>query len=473
VFNNLGTVELVACLLTNNSAVGGNGGTSSGSAANGGVGGTAFGGAIFNNGGTTRLSSVLAISNSTVGGQGGLPPAPYRGGDARGGMVCSSGGELTMTNCTIVGNSSLVGAGSTGLPPTNAAIAQGGAIFEAGGTLVLDSTELRNNMARGGDSPFGNTYQIKPGNASGGAIYAQDGSLSIVRCKITMNEANGGAAYRNSGTGEATGGAVYNQGILHVTDTRFATNRSVAGSGSSVNANGFGGGLYNANTAIVERVLFDHNLANGGNGGFFSTPGGWPGADGFGGGIFNSGALAMTNCTLALNSAQGGNPGGPNAASGSAFGGGIFATIATAALMNTTVSSNFVIPGFNHVGGGFHLGANIANTNGSVTLRNSLVAYPGRTLMRGARSPTAAITYARTVRRISAAAPASTSPIRSCFRSRTMADQRSQWHLLRAVRRLIGRLPPERLRQTSEASHGPMAQAWIWALLNWDRECPH
>lgn len=45
-------------------------------------------------------------------------------------------------------------------------------------------------------------------------------------------------------------------------------------------------------------------------------------------------------------------------------------------LMNATIASNSAVPGIYYSGGGSSLGANIANTNGASSLRNSLLAGP-------------------------------------------------------------------------------------------------
>jgi hypothetical protein len=93
----------------------------------------------------------------------------------------------------------------------------------------------------------------------------------------------------------------------------------------------------------------------------------------------------MTNCTTALNLAQGGeaygiggpNPGGPV---GTGAGGGVYdASNGVFTAVNGTIASNSVSSvagGYNWTNYGFADGANIAVTNGTIWLRNSILAYP-------------------------------------------------------------------------------------------------
>jgi hypothetical protein len=110
-----------------------------------------------------------------------------------------------------------------------------------------------------------------------------------------------------------------------------------------------------------------------------------PGADGLGGGIYNAGALTVTNSTFALNLASGGNAGYYNAFAkpgGNASGGAIYST-GSVVCVNVTIASNLTVAGsgsapyYTSLLMGANFGANIANTNGTFTLRNSLLAYPG------------------------------------------------------------------------------------------------
>jgi hypothetical protein len=126
------------------------------------------------------------------------------------------------------------------------------------------------------------------------------------------------------------------------------------------------------------------NLAKGGNASDWFGASHVPAGHGLGGAVFNASQLIMTNCTTALNLAQGGeaygiagNPGGPV---GTGAGGGVYNTsngVFTA--VNVTIASNSVssVAGYyNWTNYGFADGANIAVTNGTIWLRNSILAYP-------------------------------------------------------------------------------------------------
>ena len=109
--------------------------------------------------------------------------------------------------------------------------------------------------------------------------------------------------------------------------------------------------------------------------GSFGTPDAtYPGGDSAGGAIFNSGNLAGTNCTFALNQSEAGGTRGydPNIFGGTAYGGAVYNSAGNIALMNVTIASNSVIQGFRSPPS---YGANLGNTNGTLLLRNSLVAF--------------------------------------------------------------------------------------------------
>jgi hypothetical protein len=92
IYNVGGSVSLVSCVLSNNRARGGDGGTGNNSLTANGAGGAAAGGAIFNEGGTISLWNVTALNNEAHGGAGGtysdLLGRKYgNGGSAMGGFI--------------------------------------------------------------------------------------------------------------------------------------------------------------------------------------------------------------------------------------------------------------------------------------------------------------------------------------------------------------------------------------------------
>lgn len=108
------------------------------------------------------------------------------------------------------------------------------------------------------------------------------------------------------------------------------------------------------------------------------------GGNGLGGGIFNASQFTATNCTIALNSTVGGDGSqcscGRLGYSGNAMGGGVFNNAtATFIAMNLTIASNSCSsPSILYVTtNDIAAGSQIANTNGTLRLHNSLIAYGG------------------------------------------------------------------------------------------------
>lgn len=382
VFNNGGAVHVTECIVTNNIAVGGVGGTSPGSFFQAGSGATSSGGAVFNLGGIVRVENSIAISNVANGGLGGAGSGGRnQGGDGGGGFLASFGGDITITNCTFVGNQVIVPAASA--PMITSARAEGGAIA-ASGVLGVASSEFNGNAAIGAEGS-------SAGRAAGGAIAFTQGIAQIVGSHFTANRAQGGDSGGSEGVaGNADGGAIYNFGLLTIAEARLTGNQAIGGGKGTRNGVGSGGGLFNSGTGSVVRALFDRNVALGGMGGKYLTSIFYSGSNGLGGGMANVGFLALTNTSVVTNFARGGdayaNPGsaGPGSSAGDARGGGVYNTAGTLLGMNVTIAANILVAGafdplYANDGGKTSalLGANVANTNGNLTLRNSLLAYPG------------------------------------------------------------------------------------------------
>jgi uncharacterized delta-60 repeat protein len=150
-----------------------------------------------------------------------------------------------------------------------------------GGSLSIEGSLFEGNSAQGGDGmDLGSSYQPVFGDAKGGAVFNYSGSLELRNSTLMNNQAIGGTVVPTCGTcyfgafaGQGLGGAVYNEGTLHI-----------------------------ANCTAVG------NAANGGQGAWHNDWGGWAtGGPGYGGAIFNgSNTLSLLNVTLAANSVQGG-----------------------------------------------------------------------------------------------------------------------------------------------------------------------
>jgi hypothetical protein len=368
--NDRGIVQLVSCLLSNNWSQGGRAGVDDPTAnpRRQALAGIGRGGAVMNLGGTLYFDSVYAISNTTVGG---LALSPFFNvpecGPALGGALGSQGGLVVINDSTFVGNISMARSGMA----SQSGFSRGGAIDAAETSLSISGSTFLGNAAlveMAGQSG-------RPGSSFGGAMSIFSGSAIVSSCRFEDNRAQGGQGFRASGTGAGEGGALYNLGILEIEKCSFATNQALAGNFSNQNESGRGGGIYNGGTARVLESTLHHNVAQGGSAGSFGPIGSSsPGGDGLGGAFYNRGALWVTNSTLAWNGARGGDASGSDVSvpGGIAAGGAIYNTGENLFLMNATVAHNSVLPG---VRTATLLGANAANTNGVLALRNSLLAY--------------------------------------------------------------------------------------------------
>ena len=373
--NDGGNVILFDCTLTNNTA-------QSLVLTNG----VALGGALFNNGGNVWLFGCSISNNIVVGGFNntyldtgtGIP-----GGQGLGGALFNTNGSLTIVNCLINSNSCT----STGLPFANS-FSYGGALYQASGLVAITNSFFGGNLALGNSAVviYAESYPpAQPGY--GGALAATAGSVVIENSRFSGNTAQGGNDGYN--LSQAFGGAIYSSAVLNIGNSTFSGNQAVSGTGAfatdGTNLSGNGGAIYNLGSATFNGCVLYSNIAQGGsslnenleegNGGFA-----------FGGGIFNAAQLAITNCTLALNSAIAGSGSSsdfgppPAGVNGNALGGGVFnASGATFNALNITIASNYCIasgPGFSGTNG-LAAGCQVANTNGTLALHSSIIAYGG------------------------------------------------------------------------------------------------
>jgi hypothetical protein len=268
-------------------------------------------------------------------------------------------------------------------------LTMGGAAFQASGSLTIANSIFASNLALGGNGVASTGDAGPPSPAYGGALAATAGSVTIDQSQLFANAARGGYAGFHGAAAAATGGAVYSASTLTASDSSFFGNQTLAGGNafpfSGPSAVGYGGAIYNSGTAALNSCSVYSNYIQGGSGsatGLGSTPG--SGGLGLGGGIFNASQFTATNCTIALNSTVGGNgqglgPSGPFGISGNAIGGGVFNnTSATFIAMNLTIASNSCIsPSGFLLTNGIAAGTQVANTNGTLRLHNSIVAYGG------------------------------------------------------------------------------------------------
>ncbi len=364
IYNNGGTVALVSCVLTNNSAQ---------SLI---LNGLARGGAIFNNGGSISLLNSMIVNNTAIGGTSSLGPTFSTGTAALGGAIFNTNGSLYLIGCNIYGNSSQnVGEFES------AGQAMGGAIYQTLGTSVVINDIFFSNLAAGGNAYAGSPSPSgSPG--FGGAVANNSGKFMVGSSQFLSNSVTGGAGGSHSPAGSAYGGAIYSAAQLSVKDSSFIGNQSDAGGNAYITfAVGSGGAIYNSGTATFDRSLIYSNEAQGATGGS-PVPSGSVAGSGFGGGIFNASQFAATNCTIAFNSAIGGVyiDYGATGTGGTALGGGVFNnTSATFIALNLTIATNRCSSPAGGTGStsGLAAGSQVANTNGTLRLHSSLLAYGG------------------------------------------------------------------------------------------------
>lgn len=273
---------------------------------------TDAGGAIYNSAGSSVTVSHSSFhDNGAYFAAGAIESAPF-------GLSTGATTTLTIEHCSFTGNR-VVG----NLFPGSGA--SGGAIRAVAGVLTVSHSCFLENEARGGDALAGNG-----GLGRGGAIYMARtvvaGTLlpyevSISNCAFHDNWARGGTGSAGRNGGEGRGGALMalGAGTLDVSNSRFEGNEAQGGTGGAGGNGGIaqGGGFYSdvlGGTAATVTVSNSHIAGNVVRGGL-----GVAGGNALGGGIYNGATIPvfnMTQCTVTGNAAEGG------AAQG--IGGGIY-----------------------------------------------------------------------------------------------------------------------------------------------------
>ena len=364
IYNDGGTVTLVGCTLTNNSAQ---------SLIYGGL---ARGGAIYNNAGTLSLYESVLASNSVTGG-GYLSSTFPDGtvGTGLGGAIYNTNGTVAIVGCSLTGNIS-----SSSCAPQGTGVAMGGALDQASGTMTIEESVFTLNQAVGGP---GAGVALPASPAYGGALAVSGGALAMDHCVCSLNTASGGPSGNHSQSASAYGGALYAvAATVTVNDSTFSLNQVFAGGNNYYNngTSAFGGAVYNSGSLCFNGCSVYSNSVQGGVGFGFGFFGGYlNGGNGSGGGIFNGSQMTATNCTIALNSANG----AVGAIGGNALGGGVYNQASFAALNVTIASNSCISPGNGVLSGsqvlmsGLAAGCQLANSNGVLHLHNSLIAYSG------------------------------------------------------------------------------------------------
>lgn len=385
ILNLAGTVILNSCTLTNHQVRGGNAGRDLvDPTSNTGQGGNALGAAICNLGGSLLLTNCEVGGNVATGGQGSAPPqSPFSGaagncGHAFGGAIYSADGRLTLQNVTAMANRAI--GGKPLVPPTGVTMGRGGdgiggALCMTNSVVCIGSSALVSNAALGTGSDNGTGGGVGAGWGLGGALFlSQNSSGKIELSQFSTNVANGGYTSRNVIAGLGLGGAVFNGGSLELLTTTFSGNSCLGSSYSWTAGPGLGGAIYSTNTLSITGSTFDSNTALGGTG-IGYMPYSRPGAVAEGGAVWSSGLVNATNSTWVANRAAAGRSGPSVSVGASASGGALCVSGGTAMLVNVTIANNRADGDPDpYMGPGPSQGGGLCNTNGTLTIRNSIVA---------------------------------------------------------------------------------------------------
>jgi CSLREA domain-containing protein len=288
------------------------------------------GGGIYNDDGIVNITDSSIFRNWAT--------------SSGGGISSSWDGLLTIKNSTIYTNSSgeygggIHTKGTTSITNTsiynNSAADDGGGIYNRGKLYITDSI-ISDNLGGTEDS----------GGYGGGIFNWGAGVLTIFNSTFTDNHANVGGGIFNYGSDMG-----YGRGTVYITNSTFSNNRA------DVSWDKIGGAIYNRGILnITESTIYGNHADSGGginNGHYLTITNStlYENHSKTGGAISNGGTMSISNCTLTNSD-------------GGYAGGGIYSDeILT--IVNTTLSGNSAD------GGG-----NIYLEGGSIlTITNSIVA---------------------------------------------------------------------------------------------------
>jgi hypothetical protein len=302
---------------------------------------TGTGGGIYNAGTLTASDSTISgnIANEgTAQLPGGFPADSDFG---YGGGVYNLG-TMTLTDSTVKGNTASAGSSSS------SSLGEGGGL-QSFGTLSLSHVTVSGNIANSATV----TDLLNSAATGFGGGLSSTGTTTVEASTFVGNIANTASAIATRADGfqinaqtRGFGGGIVNTGdntflpgsILTIMDSTFSGNIANSGAASSpsfANADGEGGGIFNAdgNTLTITTSQLSGNT---GNAGRASAADGFAGVTGYGGGISSGGALTASATILYGNTANSGAA--PGIIAG---GGGIYsADFYPMALTNLAVSNN-------------------------------------------------------------------------------------------------------------------------------------
>jgi hypothetical protein len=281
-------IEIENVRFVSNKAIGGNTSENGGGA---GVGG----GLAINRGpdGTvSTLENVIFENNEARGGTG-----PVRGGSALGGGFLTyyavvEGSHITLTNNVARGGDS----DGLGVYVWSADALGGGAAIHVDSVATLAHVTATGNQAIGGNA--GTMSEALAGAGHGGALYTELGTMNVIDSDLRDNLALGGDAANGFIGG---GGAVMSgNSNVYIARTTIVNNTARGGNGTTGhNGAAGGGGVYlarfsgNTSVSIVNSVIADNLVEQG-------TSGSWSG--GGGGGLWLQGLeVDIVRTTIAGN----------------------------------------------------------------------------------------------------------------------------------------------------------------------------
>ena len=254
--------------------------------------GSAYGGGLFNQGGTVNLQNVVFNGNVAQGGSdyGFFQQSPATQGYGFGGALCSMGGSVTASGIDCTNNAALSGQGKPGFYEGSGQGTPGAGL---GGAFFLTNcaADLSNGSFVGNSSTCSAAYLVSPVNSEGGAVF-NAGWATLSGIEFISNNCPGingidgddlydvqAGAQQGGAAGGGTGGAVYNMGLLEMTNCSFFENSVTGGAGgagsdcdlcqpqrtgpSGAPGAALGGALANFATVICVSNAFLNNAATG------------------------------------------------------------------------------------------------------------------------------------------------------------------------------------------------------------------
>jgi hypothetical protein len=306
----------------------------------------AMGGAIYNTG-TLSLTNVIFSGNSAI-----------EGSISCGGAICNEGGTVNLQDVTFDDN---VAQGASPVGPfVDQGWGFGGALYSSGGSISGKGIECTNNAALSGNgyatgpfSPFG-----EPGDGQGGAFYLTN-CIAVLSDSWFVSNATECSTALNEPQVEPEGGALFNAGWTVLTGVNFISNNCPGNDGADGNtlaggyggentggpgAGGIGGAIYNMGLLAMTNCTLTDNFVTAGSGGagnicypcnpITTAPSGPPG-NALGGALANFGTIIIVSNAFLDNSAT-----GPGTNVGTIYNVGNFQIDTNTTISPDTVDSN-------------------------------------------------------------------------------------------------------------------------------------